>query len=78
MSDPTRPPEPGFQLHQERVEEIRDLLVRLVIGPADEAAARELLTECLPALTHLLNERDALVHANHEAGEELARWLGAI
>jgi hypothetical protein len=75
MNDTTDAPP---QLDRTRVEEIRDLLARLVIGPADDDAARELLTECRTAMTELLNDRDDLVRANTEAGEELARWHGSF
>ncbi|MET9819618.1 hypothetical protein [Streptomyces sp. NPDC006355] len=66
------------QLGSGRVEEIRDLMVRLASGPADETEAAELLAACRTALTELLADRDDLVRANHEAGELLASWNGAL
>ncbi|MGV2914613.1 hypothetical protein [Streptomyces alfalfae] len=78
MSDPTEIPAPGAELHQDRVEAIRDLTSRLTTRPADEATARALLAECRTALTDLLADRDALIRANAEAGKELALWLGHI
>ncbi|MFU0240383.1 hypothetical protein ACKI1J_32180 [Streptomyces scabiei] len=77
MSDLT--PEPGFQLDPDRVEEIRLLHVRLTgLLPEAEPPVRELLDEIHTALTELLDDRDSLVRANHQAGEDLARWLGHI
>lgn len=69
---------PSAPLDHGRVAEIRDLLARLVAGPADEAETRELLTECRTALAELLTDRDDLVRANQAAGEELAAWTGAV
>ncbi|MCF3960323.1 hypothetical protein [Streptomyces fuscigenes] len=66
------------ELQPARVRDIRDLTARLAAAPADEAAARALLTECRTALTDLLKDRDALIHANAEAGEQLAAWTGAL
>jgi hypothetical protein len=69
---------PPAPLDHGRVAEIRDLLARLVVGPADETETRELLAECRTALAELLTDRDDLVRANHEAGEALAAWTGAL
>ncbi|MEU0950489.1 hypothetical protein ABZ379_48900 [Streptomyces canus] len=82
MSEETETP-PPFQLPAERVDEIRDLLAELVAQPRRKATAgdaehRQTLTRCRDAITDLLNERDALVKANGEAGEELARWRGDL
>lgn len=60
------------------MEEIRGLLARLKLRPADETEARQLLAEAHTALADLLTDRDDLVRANAEAGEELALWRGAI
>ncbi|MFB7496033.1 hypothetical protein ACFC09_15300 [Streptomyces sp. NPDC056161] len=79
MSDTTETPEPMFQLDPGRVEEIRLLPARLTVGlPEDPAEVRGLLDEIRTALMDLLADRDALVRANEQAGEELARWLGHI
>ncbi|MEV0016620.1 hypothetical protein [Streptomyces tendae] len=74
-----------FQLPQERVDEIRGLLAELVAeaSPRRKATAtdvehRQRLTRCRDAITDLLNDRDALVLANAQAGEELARWTGDL
>ncbi|MGW3971135.1 hypothetical protein ACWEFD_17785 [Streptomyces ardesiacus] len=74
---------PVFQLPAERVTEIRDLLAELVAAPRRKATAadvehRERLARCRDAITDLLNDRDALVRANAEAGEEIARWTGDL
>jgi hypothetical protein len=74
---------PKFQLAPERVDEIRDLLAELVAPPRRKATAadaehRERLARCRDAITDLLNDRDALVKANSEAGEEIARWRGDL
>ncbi|MDH6489593.1 hypothetical protein [Streptomyces sp. SAI-127] len=82
MTDETETP-PVFQLPVERVEEIRDLLAELVAAPRRKATAgdaehRQTLTRCRDAITDLLNDRDALVKANAEAGQEIAGWRGAL
>lgn len=66
------------QLPHTRVEEIRDLLARLVIGPADDTEARELLAAARTALTDLLNDRDDMVRAHADVCEALAAWTGAL
>ncbi|WP_411092244.1 hypothetical protein [Streptomyces sp. 049-1] len=76
---------PVFQLPAERVAEIRDLLAELVAqaAPRRKATAadvehRDRLARCRDAITDLLNERDALIKANTEAGEEIAGWRGDL
>ncbi|MFF1467982.1 hypothetical protein [Streptomyces mirabilis] len=84
MSDETETA-PAFQLTPERVGKIRELLAELVTACAPhgketvgDAEHRETLARCRDAITDLINERDALVKANGEAGEELARWRGDL
>lgn len=78
--DEPRPPVP--LLAPERLTEIRALLAELTpavrrMGTA-AADTGEVLTRCRTALEDLLADRDDLVRANGEAGEELARWRGDI
>jgi hypothetical protein len=81
VSDENETP-PPFQLPAERVEEIRDLLAELAAprrkATAGDAEHRQTLTRCRDAITDLLNDRDALVKANAEAGQEIAGWRGAL
>ncbi|PSK52419.1 hypothetical protein B0E38_04745 [Streptomyces sp. 111WW2] len=74
---------PVFQLDPERVDEIRGLVDELAAAtrtkrPADDSTAADLLQRCHSALVDVLADRDDLVRANAEAGEDLARWHGAI
>lgn len=64
------------QLPPGRVEEIRELHARLLHPDPGEVLA--LLAECRTALEDLLTDRDDLVAANAETGEQLAAWLGHI
>lgn len=67
------------QLSPERMDEVRDVLARLVATPVPEdGTLRELLADTRRALTDVINERDALVAANAEAGEHLAAWIGGL
>jgi hypothetical protein len=77
MSDTTETGPRRVQLETERVDEIRLLASRLG-GRPDPDEAPGLLAETRTALTDLLADRADLVRANAEAGEELARWRGAI
>lgn len=77
--------EPVFQLPPERVAEIRDLLADLAAAAAPrrratagDAEHRARAVRCRDAITDLLTDRDALVKANTEAGEEIARWRGEL
>lgn len=86
MTDTDRDePPPVFQLTAERLDEIRDLLAELVAEAAPrpkamdgDAEHRTLAARCRDAITDLLNDRDDLVRANGEAGEELALWRGHL
>ncbi|MFF4900522.1 hypothetical protein [Streptomyces sp. NPDC001068] len=85
MTDETTETPPVYQLPEERVAAIRDLLAELTVqaAPRRRAAAgdaehRALLALCRDAITDLINDRDALVKANGEAGEEIARWRGEL
>ncbi|MFF4179645.1 hypothetical protein [Streptomyces sp. NPDC001750] len=69
------------ELHPSRVEDIHRLVAELTTTKRTDLTAQDtnrLLRECGTALTELLDERDALVRANAEAGEELACWAGAL
>ncbi|MET8747232.1 hypothetical protein [Streptomyces sp. NPDC004728] len=70
------------ELNASRVAEIHRLVVELTTtANRTEPTAQDtnrLLRECKTALAELLEDRDALVHANTEAGEELACWTGAL
>lgn len=82
MTDATEA-KPVFQLPAERVTEIRDLLAELVAPPCRKVTAanaehRQMLDRCRDAITDLLTDRDALVKANGEAGQEIARWRGSL
>lgn len=70
------------ELPPSRVEEIHRLVVELTTTAKrtelTELDTDRLLRECRTALTELLDDRDALVRANTEAGEELACWAGAL
>jgi hypothetical protein len=64
-----------------RVEEIRNLALTLTAtarAQRTEPDTVRLLHECTTALRELLDDRDALVRANDAAGEEIARWSGAL
>ncbi|MER7835291.1 hypothetical protein ABTY98_05110 [Streptomyces sp. NPDC096040] len=84
-TDTTDETPPAYQLPAERVAAIRDLLAELTVeaaprrkATAGDAEHRALAARCRDAVTDLLNDRDALVKANGEAGEELARWRGDL
>jgi hypothetical protein len=77
MSDTTETGPRRVQLEAERVDEIRLLASRLGGRPDPDEVPR-LLADARTALTDLLDDRDDLVRANTEAGEELARWTGAV
>ncbi|MGW1353004.1 hypothetical protein ACWCQE_27615 [Streptomyces sp. NPDC002409] len=69
------------ELPPARVEEIRRLVAELTTTRHSDLTGpdtRHLLHECRTALTELLDDRDDLVRANGEAGEDLARWNGAL
>jgi hypothetical protein len=66
------------QLPPERLDEIRDVLARLLAARPADSETRALLADARQALAEVLNERDALVAANAKAGEELALWTGDV
>ncbi|MFE3149111.1 hypothetical protein ACFXJ6_21055 [Streptomyces sp. NPDC059218] len=69
------------ELHPQRVEEIHRLVAELTTTRRTHLTAQDinrLLRECRTALIELLDDHDALVRANTEAGEELACWTGAL
>ncbi|WP_405759514.1 hypothetical protein OG234_13515 [Streptomyces sp. NBC_01420] len=80
MSDTVEPgPAARSQLSPERMDEVRDVLHRLLTAPAPaDLPLHQLLVDARRALTDVLTERDALVAANAEAAEELAAWVGAL
>ncbi|MFJ2722713.1 hypothetical protein [Streptomyces sp. NPDC087437] len=77
MSDTTETEPRRVQLAPARVDEIRGLVQQLG-GRPDPAEVPQLLADARTALVDLLTDRDDLVLANAEAGEELARWTGEI
>ncbi|PWI09759.1 hypothetical protein DIZ27_14580 [Streptomyces sp. NWU339] len=75
----TQPPAARRAMEAARVDEIRDLLARLVIPRRpDDPELPGLLADSRSAIAELLNDRDDLIRANGEAAEELARWNGAL
>ncbi|MFJ6561984.1 hypothetical protein ACIQMV_19410 [Streptomyces sp. NPDC091412] len=77
MNDTTGTGPRRVQLAPARVDEIRGLVQQLA-GRPDPAEAPRLLADARTALADLLTDRDDLVRANATAGEDLARWTGAI
>ncbi|MFJ2882394.1 MULTISPECIES: hypothetical protein [unclassified Streptomyces] len=70
------------ELPPDRVQEIQHLVADLTTATRRSDLTPQkttrLLNECRTALAELLTDRDDLVRANGEAGEELARWTGAL
>ena len=69
-----------FALDADRVQAIRDLGRRLAARLASVGTDPDtrLLAECRTAVNDLLADRGALVKANGETAEELARWTGSL